>query len=140
MARLQEAHYIFFFSSRRRHTICSRDWSSDVCSSDLNFAGAGVADLLNRNLVIPQPTITKTMATTHAASAPYTVGKWFDTMKKIRGKDMYVLCLLRREAIAGIEGSAAGPVPFTPAMIFRWFGQIRIQTLAAMMVPNRLPA
>src|SRR3989449_9498104 len=30
--------YFFFFSSRRRHTRCSRDWSSDVCSSDL-FAG-----------------------------------------------------------------------------------------------------
>src|SRR5690606_39970487 len=28
---------IFFFSSRRRHTIFSRDWSSDVCSSDLPF-------------------------------------------------------------------------------------------------------
>src|SRR2546429_9943723 len=26
----------FLFSSRRRHTRCSRDWSSDVCSSDLN--------------------------------------------------------------------------------------------------------
>src|SRR6266513_3521915 len=25
----------FFFSSRRRHTISNRDWSSDVCSSDL---------------------------------------------------------------------------------------------------------
>src|SRR5690606_41100239 len=27
----------FFFSSRRRHTRFSRDWSSDVCSSDLWF-------------------------------------------------------------------------------------------------------
>src|SRR5256884_471264 len=27
----------FFFSSRRRHTRCSRDWSSDVCSSDLQI-------------------------------------------------------------------------------------------------------
>src|SRR2546429_382871 len=26
--------HVFFFSSRRRHTRCSRDWSSDVCSSD----------------------------------------------------------------------------------------------------------
>src|SRR5207245_5692863 len=26
---------LFFFSSRRRHTRCYRDWSSDVCSSDL---------------------------------------------------------------------------------------------------------
>src|SRR5207247_3324326 len=25
----------FFFSSRRRHTRSTRDWSSDVCSSDL---------------------------------------------------------------------------------------------------------
>src|SRR5207249_6451768 len=27
--------YVFFFSSRRRHTRSKRDWSSDVCSSDL---------------------------------------------------------------------------------------------------------
>src|SRR5690554_7484549 len=27
--------FYFFFSSRRRHTRCGRDWSSDVCSSDL---------------------------------------------------------------------------------------------------------
>src|SRR5690606_41167008 len=29
---------LFFFSSRRRHTRFSRDWSSDVCSSDLKIA------------------------------------------------------------------------------------------------------
>src|SRR6266498_5547341 len=28
---------LFFFSSRRRHTRCGRDWSSDVCSSDLSW-------------------------------------------------------------------------------------------------------
>src|SRR2546429_3519539 len=34
--------FFFFFSSRRRHTRCSRDWSSDVCSSDLaHVARAG---------------------------------------------------------------------------------------------------
>src|SRR2546422_11139000 len=32
----------FFFSSRRRHTRCSRDWSSDVCSSDLYMAEHGI--------------------------------------------------------------------------------------------------
>src|SRR5256884_5720994 len=31
----------FFFSSRRRHTRCSRDWSSDVCSSDLRSVAIG---------------------------------------------------------------------------------------------------
>src|SRR5207247_7872308 len=29
-------HLFFFFSSRRRHTRSTRDWSSDVCSSDLD--------------------------------------------------------------------------------------------------------
>src|SRR6266498_3097977 len=32
--------FFFFFSSRRRHTRCGRDWSSDVCSSDLGDAFA----------------------------------------------------------------------------------------------------
>src|SRR5207247_7885305 len=30
--------FLFFFSSRRRHTRSTRDWSSDVCSSDLEAA------------------------------------------------------------------------------------------------------
>src|SRR5699024_11484530 len=30
-----------FFSSRRRHTRSKRDWSSDVCSSDLGESGSG---------------------------------------------------------------------------------------------------
>src|SRR5205809_77908 len=32
---LAEMVFAVFFSRRRRHTRCSRDWSSDVCSSDL---------------------------------------------------------------------------------------------------------
>src|SRR5438270_13129313 len=31
-------YFLFFFSSRRRHTIFDCDWSSDVCSSDLLFS------------------------------------------------------------------------------------------------------
>src|SRR5258705_3166000 len=42
--REAEAHgmrrCLFFFSSRRRHTRCLSDWSSDVCSSDLIREGA----------------------------------------------------------------------------------------------------
>src|SRR5690606_29295012 len=34
--------FYFFFSSRRRHTRFSRDWSSDVCSSDLAHALAAM--------------------------------------------------------------------------------------------------
>src|SRR3989449_11020542 len=36
--------FFFFFSSRRRHTRCSRDWSSDVCSSDLAAGLEAAAD------------------------------------------------------------------------------------------------
>src|SRR5690349_22960696 len=42
----------FFFSSRRRHTMSLRDWSSDVCSSDLmlsfraSAASRGIATIL----------------------------------------------------------------------------------------------
>src|SRR5438067_10904965 len=38
----------FFFSSRRRHTRSKRDWSSDVCSSDLRTQGwaAGIVLML----------------------------------------------------------------------------------------------
>src|SRR3989337_3898548 len=32
---LRKCFVFVFFSSRRRHTRCYRDWSSDVCSSDL---------------------------------------------------------------------------------------------------------
>src|SRR3977135_1886217 len=35
------SYVFFFFSSRRRHTRLYRDWSSDVCSSDLVLAPAG---------------------------------------------------------------------------------------------------
>src|SRR5690606_19347831 len=39
-------HRTFFFSSRRRHTRFSRDWSSDVCSSDLHYSTAEIAALM----------------------------------------------------------------------------------------------
>src|SRR3989454_12639716 len=35
---IADRRVIFFFSSRRRHTRLQGDWSSDVCSSDLNAA------------------------------------------------------------------------------------------------------
>src|SRR5438445_8762927 len=40
----------FFFSSRRRHTRYWRDWSSDVCSSDLFDAESGVVTLTSSGL------------------------------------------------------------------------------------------
>src|SRR5690554_7483626 len=46
--------FFFFFSSRRRHTRCGRDWSSDVCSSDLPSLGINISiGLANKSFKYP---------------------------------------------------------------------------------------
>src|SRR5262245_62478731 len=63
----------FFFSSRRRHTRCLSDWSSDVCSSDLIAAaetaaaiGADPGDLAER--LIPRiADVEPALATIHGS-------------------------------------------------------------------------
>src|SRR5690349_23786200 len=52
--------FFFFFSSRRRHTRSLRDWSSDVCSSDLSVARhrvAAIAEIDDRllELLVAEP-------------------------------------------------------------------------------------
>src|SRR5438067_4844399 len=42
--------HFFFFSSRRRHTRSKRDWSSDVCSSDLSSFAPHFATCLTTRL------------------------------------------------------------------------------------------
>src|SRR2546429_2723806 len=44
---------VFFFSSRRRHTRCSRDWSSDVCSSDLATPATAATVLVPDKVPVP---------------------------------------------------------------------------------------
>src|SRR5207247_4219661 len=45
--------FYFFFSSRRRHTRSTRDWSSDVCSSDLARV-LGLMQYLNEAHLVKQ--------------------------------------------------------------------------------------
>src|SRR2546428_10527900 len=45
----------FFFSSRRRHTRSDRDWSSDVCSSDLRPAARPQVDRPAHRWLAPRP-------------------------------------------------------------------------------------
>src|SRR5437899_7496239 len=66
----------FFFSSRRRHTRCLSDWSSDVCSSDLPRRGIGRAAQGDVHVTVVIPTynrghvvmraVTSALAQTHA--------------------------------------------------------------------------
>src|SRR5205814_6370260 len=63
---------LFFFSSRRRHTRCLSDWSSDVCSSDL-VNGVGIGYYTQRNTgpitIVAQTTPDKAQAALKAIYA-----------------------------------------------------------------------
>src|SRR2546422_7438986 len=64
--------FFFFFSSRRRHTRCSRDWSSDVCSSDLNVGRDYLVRLgLPSEMVVP-------LAGEDTYASLSEVQRWFD--------------------------------------------------------------
>ena len=74
----------FFFSSRRRHTRLRRDWSSDVCSSDLftsNRAGGfGIQPTMINRIEWPE---------------------YCEKMRKATGKDRDVI-RRRRKAVTGL--------------------------------------
>src|SRR5699024_11989998 len=60
LSHLHPDHFMVFFSSRRRHTRSKRDWSSDVCSSDLPYAvmrRAGLTPETIQNMYHPQGTV-----------------------------------------------------------------------------------
>src|SRR5690625_8044879 len=62
--------FIFFFSSRRRHTRWPRDWSSDVCSSDLQMGSVKKESPVKpkkQRMVCGQPLLVK------AGNIPYSL-------------------------------------------------------------------
>src|SRR5687768_10737809 len=75
--------FLFFFSSRRRHTRCSRDWSSDVCSSDL----LGPED--REDFVLPKEpsaeTVTSRLASHPADGALINSSSTFGTLLSSQG-------------------------------------------------------
>src|SRR3712207_410879 len=64
----QSTPVFFFFSSRRRHTRYWRDWSSDVCSSDLSHVQATTARLRQVPLVLAVQDTTYLDWTDHPAT------------------------------------------------------------------------
>src|SRR5699024_12036358 len=59
----------FFFSSRRRHTRSKRDWSSDVCSSDLS-PDLSLQKRVSPQIAQPGDLVTWTVTVVNIGSAP----------------------------------------------------------------------
>src|SRR5699024_11883070 len=79
---------LFFFSSRRRHTRSKRDWSSDVCSSDLLYDIVNYDDILNNRNRIPLITYNQYRKEKKKKfkNDPYQVANW----EYNQNKDIYI--------------------------------------------------
>src|SRR5699024_11838549 len=60
---------VFFFSSRRRHTRSKRDWSSDVCSSDLCQASTASGASAPIQKARPMPWMNSAVRVSHCGEA-----------------------------------------------------------------------
>src|SRR5690606_40295871 len=89
----------FFFSSRRRHTRFSRDWSSDVCSSDLQ----------DTELLLPKPHLPAGRATAWSGRArPGRWARWWGPSPRRSGSARRGSTPPRSEERRGGEGGAYG--------------------------------
>src|SRR5438105_1192777 len=106
--------FFFFFSSRRRHTRSTRDWSSDVCSSDLflaralavgaagsvlGLAGSGVRSALGRLRVKEVP------VRLHGLPAQ------LDGFRLAQISDLHIGALLHRGWVEGVVERVLGTRP-----------------------------
>src|SRR6266498_3464078 len=103
---------VFFFSSRRRHTRCGRDWSSDVCSSDLRHPDlqrrqVGAGDVARQGPGVRLPR----RATRRARPLGADRGPE-DLPLPVRGAEHVELLATRREGRArAVRSGAHGPPP-----------------------------
>src|SRR5690606_39493829 len=72
---------VFFFSSRRRHTRFSRDWSSDVCSSDLAEREVPWTLFPGMEISIDEQSTCLTLRSPYLP--PMAEGEWYPTSDRI---------------------------------------------------------
>src|SRR6266498_5514620 len=82
--------FFFFFSSRRRHTRCGRDWSSDVCSSDL--LDLREVERREGEVLLARDVLDHQLVET-------------DGMKVIRAADLYLAQVAGRWRLVGVDVS-----------------------------------
>src|SRR2546429_4580032 len=92
----------FFVASRRRHTRCSRDWSSDVCSSDLMISWPAVAAVL---VLLAGALVWGGVAQSNAGHFQADATSYQQFLHALGGKDVRVATLAARGSQV-IQGSA----------------------------------
>src|SRR5216683_7848446 len=101
----------FFFSSRRRHTRSDRDWSSDVCSSDLHAEGA-VIEIGDGGIEIPlgaQRGAEGEIGDRHRGPSPSRRDATGPSLSHLRGRGTHLIPCLKapRPLLREREGPAA---------------------------------
>src|SRR5438105_9125714 len=103
---------LFFFSSRRRHTRSTRDWSSDVCSSDL--AAADTANKFPEDIqaMMRKPDALRTPfeQQLHELAWRQVEHEYDHLEKEIKGAEKETLLALRRE-LAKFDALKPAPLP-----------------------------
>src|SRR5207245_5338912 len=113
----------FLFSSRRRHTRCYRDWSSDVCSSDLVQAGYGVRLHGRRKKAIPKP-------------LELTVGAADEPPAWVAEADVLILAV-RDDAISPLAEALARAEAVRSDQVVLHLSGVQGQEALAALVPSR---
>src|SRR5207247_5675128 len=106
---------IFSFSSRRRHTRSTRDWSSDVCSSDLLLASITFATVMT--FIARKHAFTKTLERMTGSAGLQSIGTGFTLLASRMGIQGVSL----REATLGsafsINLNGHGVVAVSPELV-----------------------
>src|SRR6266542_4581904 len=102
---MAKVNCFFFFSSRRRHTRCYRDWSSDVCSSDLSrdqASGATASHARSARRRRSAGALARNSAIAHAKSAA--------PVESIRARGLALGISWRRSTRGTTKGDRVTPI------------------------------
>src|SRR5690606_7631386 len=113
----------FFFSSRRRHTRFSRDWSSDVCSSDLST----YTSTCTLRLLLPTFTTRPTKSTMEPAG--------MGCLKSMRSEGT-VTSALRQKRVAVMNDTSSSHARAVPPNSVPWWLVVGGNTALLMLVTD----
>src|SRR5256884_4547594 len=113
--------FFFFFSSRRRHTRCSRDWSSDVCSSDL---GGIVSMFLGAVFLIRSPLTAGGVSLGVALSATLPFGVLAVVLMKLVLRSRKWKTATGKEELIGCQGTVTAELKAGEEGMVRVHGEL----------------